>query len=203
MDVKTEAGREERFASTWHSYTLKEKGPELSVQRNKEAGHLHPIHFVLTAVSPKHLSTLSSSSRPLSPTWRIPAASILAPMFHSPYDSLSLLSCSIVSDGSPPGSSVHGILQARILAWTAIPFSRGSSPTQGMGCHFFLQGIFLTQGWNLDLPHWGQILYCLSHRGSPFPPLATYSHLDIILCIKRFKFTLKGTQNICPDFQSL
>ena len=30
-------------------------------------------------------------------------------------------------DCSPPGSSVHGVLQARILAWVAIPFSRGSS----------------------------------------------------------------------------
>ena len=29
-------------------------------------------------------------------------------------------------DCSPPGSSVHGILQARILKWVAIPFSRGS-----------------------------------------------------------------------------
>jgi len=30
-------------------------------------------------------------------------------------------------DGSPPGSSLHGILQARILAGVAIPSSRGSS----------------------------------------------------------------------------
>ena len=30
-------------------------------------------------------------------------------------------------DCSPPGSSVHGIVQARILEWVAIPFSRGSS----------------------------------------------------------------------------
>ena len=30
-------------------------------------------------------------------------------------------------DSSPPGSSVHGVLQARILEWVAIPFSRGSS----------------------------------------------------------------------------
>ena len=29
-------------------------------------------------------------------------------------------------DWSPPGSSVHGILQARVLEWVAIPFSRGS-----------------------------------------------------------------------------
>ena len=30
-------------------------------------------------------------------------------------------------DCSPPGSSVHGILQARILECVAVPFSRGSS----------------------------------------------------------------------------
>ena len=30
-------------------------------------------------------------------------------------------------DCSPPGFSVHGILQARILEWVAISFSRGSS----------------------------------------------------------------------------
>ena len=30
-------------------------------------------------------------------------------------------------DCSPPGSSVHGIFQARILEWVAISFSRGSS----------------------------------------------------------------------------
>ena len=31
------------------------------------------------------------------------------------------------TDSSTPGSSVHGILQARMLEWGAIPFSRGSS----------------------------------------------------------------------------
>ena len=30
-------------------------------------------------------------------------------------------------DYSPPGSLVHGLLQARILEWITIPFSRGSS----------------------------------------------------------------------------
>ena len=43
------------------------------------------------------------------------------------------VSPSVVSDSfdlmnyTPPGSSVHGIFQARILEWIAIPFSRGSS----------------------------------------------------------------------------
>ena len=39
-------------------------------------------------------------------------------------------SCSTLSDPmdcSLPGSSVHGILQARMLEWIAIPFSRRSS----------------------------------------------------------------------------
>ena len=30
-------------------------------------------------------------------------------------------------DRSPPGSSVHGIFQAKILEWVAISFSKGSS----------------------------------------------------------------------------
>ena len=30
-------------------------------------------------------------------------------------------------DHRPPGSSVHGILQARIVEWVAMPFCRGSS----------------------------------------------------------------------------
>ena len=42
----------------------------------------------------------------------------------------SLQSCPTLCDPmdcSPPGSSVHGILQARILEWVAMPSSRGSS----------------------------------------------------------------------------
>ena len=36
----------------------------------------------------------------------------------------------------------------------------------GVGCHFLLQGIFLTQGLNPDLLHFRQILYHMSHQGS-------------------------------------
>ena len=35
----------------------------------------------------------------------------------------------------------------------------------GVHCHSLLQGIFPTQGLNLGLPHWRQILYHLSHQG--------------------------------------
>ena len=48
-----------------------------------------------------------------------------------------------------PGSFVHGILQARILEWVAIPFSRGSSQPRDQ----------------TQVSHIGrQILYYLSHQ---------------------------------------
>ena len=52
------------------------------------------------------------------------------------------------TDCSLPGSSVHGVLQARMLEWVAITFSKV---------------IFLTQGSNSGLLHSRQILNCLSH----------------------------------------
>ena len=36
----------------------------------------------------------------------------------------------------------------------------------GVGCHFLLQGIFLTQGWNLCLLHWQVDSLPLSHLGN-------------------------------------
>ena len=51
-------------------------------------------------------------------------------------------------DYSLPGSSVHGILQARILEWVAMPSSRGSSQPRGWTCGFLhlpaLAGGFFT-----------------------------------------------------------
>ena len=44
----------------------------------------------------------------------------------------------------PPGSSVHGIFQARILEWVAIPFSRGSSWPRGRTQVFHTVGRFST-----------------------------------------------------------
>ena len=38
-------------------------------------------------------------------------------------------------DCSPPGSSVNGLSQARILEWLAISFLQGSFPTQGADLH--------------------------------------------------------------------
>ena len=57
-------------------------------------------------------------------------------------------------DCSPPGSSVHGILQERILELVAMHFSRGSSQPRDK-THVY--GVSCT----------GRILYHLSHQGSP------------------------------------
>ena len=80
-------------------------------------------------------------------------------------------------DCSQPGSSVHGILQARILemkckslscVWTSMRSPRNSpSYNTGVDSLSLLQGIFPTQGSNPGLPRCRQILYQLSHKGSP------------------------------------
>ena len=48
------------------------------------------------------------------------------------------------TDWSPPGSSVHGILQARIVEWVAILFSRGSSPPKDQTPVSGISGGFFT-----------------------------------------------------------
>jgi len=47
-------------------------------------------------------------------------------------------------DCFPPGPSVHGILQARILEWVAIPFSRGSFQPRDQSQVSYLAGRFFT-----------------------------------------------------------
>ena len=55
---------------------------------------------------------------------------ILLLLNHNVKESEVIQSCLTLCDTmdcSPPGSSVHGIFQARILEWVAIAFSRGYS----------------------------------------------------------------------------
>ena len=92
-------------------------------------------------------------------------------------------------DCSQPGSSVHGILQARMLELFPSPddlpnpgiepmspaLQVDSLPTElpgkpiniGLSCHALLERIFPTQGSNPGLPHYRLILYSLSHQESP------------------------------------
>ena len=58
--------------------------------------------------------------------------------------------------------------------WTVAhqaPLSMRFPQARVVGCHFLLQGVFLTQGLNPGLPHCRQILYCLSLYCLPTPNL--------------------------------
>ena len=77
----------------------------------------------------------------------------------------SLQLCLIVCkpmDCSPPGSSVHGILQARILEWVALPSSRGSSQRRDQTHLSYVSCIGR------------QVLYQKCHQGSPPAPLKSF-----------------------------
>ena len=63
-------------------------------------------------------------------------------------------------DHSPPGSSVHGILQARILEWVAMPSSRGSSWSRDWTRISYISWIDR------------RVLYHKCHLGSPLSTVA-------------------------------
>ena len=87
---------------------------------------------------------------------------------------LYLTLCDLM-DCSPPGSSVHGILQARILEWVAIPFSRRSS-------------------WSMDWTHVSCIagrFFSLDHQGSPSLE-ESFAFLMSERCIKCLSYGIGG-----------
>ena len=117
------------------------------------------------------------------------------------------VSCSVVltlcnfMDCSPSGFSVHGILQARILGWTTIPFSRGSSWSRDwtlVSCiarRFFTvcttgKSLFSLYSPNNCSIYWASFSLLLSFYLSqyPFPPhcvsfLLLHNHLDKSYCM--------------------
>ena len=90
---------------------------------------------------------------------------------------LSAPSCPILCnlmDCSPPGSSVRGVSQARILEWVVIPFSRGSSRHRDW-THIFYRFLFTVS----------QIMNYYSPNDSPEKVPVTRKHE------KRFKDQLE------------
>ena len=60
-----------------------------------------------------------------------------------------------------------------------------SRQENGMGCCFLLQGIFPTQRSKPGLLNYRQILYCLSHQGSPPPCLSWSSSLPDVRTVQK------------------
>ena len=147
---------------------------------------------------PSFHSSVASESFSSTGCWTKP---LVGTRGHHVRKSMLSFSCCLVQlfgdpiNCSPPDSSVCGILQARILEWVGIPFSRGSSQPRdwtqvfcrspallvdslpaepqgklkntGVGSLSLLQRIFLTQELNWGLLHCRWILYQLSYQGSP------------------------------------
>ena len=61
-----------------------------------------------------------------------------------------------------PTLQPRGLQPAKLLCLWDFP-----GKNTGMGCHFLLQGNFLTQGWNLHLLHWQKILFNIEAPGKP------------------------------------
>ena len=65
-------------------------------------------------------------------------------------------------DYSPPGSFIHEIIQARLLEWVAIPFSRGSSQSRDQTQVSCTAGRFFTVRATREAQKWWlQNVYCL------------------------------------------
>ena len=77
-------------------------------------------------------------------------------------------------DCSPPGSSINGTLQARILEWVAMPFSSRSSQPRDQTCVFCIGR---------------EILYLLSHQGNP--------RLLLTLSLLSSSYELRNGAHIC------
>ena len=71
----------------------------------------------------------------------------------------------------------HGLQPTRLLHPWDFP-----GKSTGVGCHFLLQRIFLTQGSNLGLSHCRQTLYHLSHQGRPSKWSITFKNCKPLYC---------------------
>ena len=87
------------------------------------------FHLRLSNLSKLHLSLL------------LPMSSVCARVCS---DGLSCPTLCNPTDYAPPGSSIHGISQARILEWVVISFSRGSSQTRDQTQVSHIAGQFFT-----------------------------------------------------------
>ena len=88
----------------------------------------------------------------------------------------------------------HGLQPARLFC----PWNSPGKNT-GVNCHFLLQGIFPTQGSNLSLLHCKQILYHLSHQGSPIGKKWTYTEKNTLFLNSFCDETLRTWAPLSPE----
>ena len=123
---------------------------------------------------------------------------------HAKLLQLCLILCNPM-DCSPPGSSVHGILQARILEWVARPSSRGPSPPRDQTWTPCTAGIFFLPLNHQESPH--KYMRAFKHKRSRCTRVHTHAwvcthiharmqaHTHIRACVQRLKST--GSCALC------
>ena len=106
---------------------------------------------------------------------------------HTCAESLSHVRLFVTPQTSPPGFSMHGILQARILGWVAISSSRGSSQPRDQ-----------TRS-PASLPLAGRF-FTIEPPGKPLDSAGTPSMLALLP--SRLTWTLKGSGLTAPEFSA-
>ena len=134
---------------------------------------------------------------------------------------LLLLSCSVVSDsvqpcGLLPGSSIHGILQTRVLEWVAMPSSRRSSQPRDQIRVSWAAGRFCTtESPGKPLTHLTPALKIharvpVSFQSLPFLPKPVQVEScdekphkpSLTLQVSPFHLVSKNWESACPNFLS-
>ena len=103
-------------------------------------------------------------------------------------------------DCRPPGSSVHGILQARILEWVAIPFSRGSSQPRDGTWVSSIAGRFFTF-WAAKEAH--SCFYWDLNIGPELAQRAPHGSFNIFFCLSVLRQNCRIKCKKCFDFLCL
>ena len=97
-------------------------------------------------------------------------------------------------DCSPPGFSVHWILQARMLEWVAISFPRGSSQPRDKTRAFLIAGRLFTM-WATREAFYGWVIFnCIYVESITISSNAFPAFIEIIVWF--FFFSFKGTSNV-------
>ena len=98
-------------------------------------------------------------------TWPTSSTSKISMVRNEQYTTALCFSCSVVSSCDPMDCSPQSPLYMGFPLSSVHEDCPGKKT--GVGCHALLQGIFPIQGSNPGLLHCRQILYHLSHQGSP------------------------------------
>ena len=123
--------------------------------------------------------------------WAIPEGQLQCPLSSGTGSAQLLQLCSTLCDPmncSPPGSSVHGIFQARILEWVSISYSRGSSWLRDWTCISCIAGRFFT-----DEPlgtdcEWS---YLLLGGASCLSLIVLETDLEMVICVQEIECVLR------------